>query len=93
MVMSEPGTAAAATNQKAADEGSPGTVRLAGRSVVPPVTATLFSEMVSWAPNAFKARSEWSLVGVGSCTRVVPFAWRPAKRMALFTCALATGGV
>ena len=45
----------------------------------------------SCAPNPRSIRSEWSRVGTGSITVVMPGVLRPASRIALFTCAEATG--
>ena len=57
MVTSESGTAAVAAAQKAADDGSPGTVRARGRSGAPPTTATAPSPRSTGTPNAASARS------------------------------------
>ena len=42
-------------------------------------------------PKPRSMRSVWSRVGAGSVTVVMPSAYRPASRIADFTCALATG--
>ena len=57
MVTSDSGRTAAATAQKAAADGSPGTDRSSGRSREPPATATAPPARATGAPNASSARS------------------------------------
>ena len=98
-----PGTSAAATRGKAADEKSPGTEirsgasRSAGRTAIrrtgPLCTAaTARSSVTSTsAPAAASMRSVWSRVAAGSTTWVSPSASRPAISTHDLTWALATG--
>ena len=58
----EPGSAAAATSQNAADEKSPGTVSVRARSRWPPATDTVSPSTATRPPNAGSARSVWSRV-------------------------------
>ena len=92
-VTSECGNAAAAAAQNAADEASPGTLRLAPRSRCPPHTVIAPSSRSSSMLNTGNARSVWSRVACRSLTVVSPVAWSPASSIAVLTCALATGGV
>ncbi len=89
----DPGRAAAATIQKAADEKSPGTTSSWPASCCGPSTDTRLpsSSTRTEPPNAASACSVWSRVWAGSTTVVVPLVWSPASRTALFTCALGTG--
>ena len=95
MVSSLPGMTSAATMKKAAEEGSPGTSISCGRNSASPVRritrSPLTSSTSSAAPKPRSIRSEWSRVGTGSITVVVPAVLRAASSTALFTCALATG--
>ncbi len=97
IVTSDPGTIDAATIQKPADEGSPGTVMSCGFSSASPWIAISLpsgvSSTVSSAPKPRSMRSLWSRVGTGSMTRVMPGVLRPASSTADFTCAEATGSV
>jgi len=92
-----PGTIDAATSQKAAEEGSPGTTIDCGFSSASPVIEMIrpsgTSSTLSAAPKPVSIRSLWSRVATGSITRVVPGVLRPASRIADFTCAEATGSV
>ena len=93
-VSSAPGVMAAATSQKAAELMSPGTTTLWPRRRLPGVTITSVRPgppTSSWAPKAPNMRSLWSRLWAGSITVVGPSAVRPARRMALFTWAEATG--
>jgi len=93
-VTSLPGTMQAATDQKAACDGSPGTSRTNGRRLdrrtrtVCPSSSTAIS-----APQRRSNSSVWARVRTASCTTVSPSAPSPASRMADFTWALATGGL
>ena len=95
----EPGSAAAAVIQNAAEEKSPGTWKSCACSFEPPRTRTmrpLPSGVVSMTGGAWKwasRRSVWSRDGVISVTLVVPCAKRPASSRHDFNCALATGSV
>ena len=95
--MSLPGRMAAATTAKAADEGSPGTTRSRPLSSGQPTTVMRLPppsarrHAATSAPKWRSMRSVWSRVGSGSITVVSPAVLRPASRMALFTCAEATG--
>ena len=92
MVRSLPGTSAAATSRGAADEKSPGTVTSSSRSASAGSTVTEDELRRSRTPPASSMRSVWSRVGMRSMTVVGPSALRPARRIADFTCALATSG-
>ena len=93
MVMVDPGSEAAATIQKAAEEKSPGTGMVRPCPRWPPAIDTVRPLTVTLKPNAARARSVWSRVWAGSVTAVVPSVWRPARMTALFTWALGTEGV
>ena len=96
IISSLPGTSSAATMKNAAEEGSPGTAIVCGRSSASPRrrmvrVPSLAVSTVSSAPNPLSIRSEWSRVGTGSITEVIPGVFSPASSTALFTCAEATG--
>ena len=83
------GRAAASAMKNAAELMSPGTrrpngSRRAGRSVTDSPSASRS------AAHARRRRSVWSRVGSGSWITVGPCAFSAARRMADFTCALAT---
>ena len=91
-----PGTISAATMKNAAELGSPGTSITCGFSSASPTIRIVrvpceSTSTVRSAPNPRSIRSEWSRVGTGSITVVMPGVLRPASRTALLTCALATG--
>ena len=93
---SDPGTSSAATTKKAADEGSPGTSMVWGLSSASPTSWIVrvpsgATSTDSCAPKPFSMRSEWSRVGTGSITVVMPGVLSPASSTALFTWAEATG--
>lgn len=79
-----------ATTRNAADEMSPGTVTAVARSG-PGTSRIVRPSLSTWAPNCRSMRSEWSRDGAGSTTVTGPSAARPARRIADFTCAEATG--
>ncbi len=88
---SESGRTRAATTRKAALEASPGTRTSAPRRRAPPRTVAARPARSTLTPKAGSIRSVWSRLGAGSRTVVEPSACRPARRIAVFTCALATG--
>ena len=91
IVTSDPGTIEAATIQKPADDGSPGTSISRARSSASPRIDTTSPSTVSSAPKPRSIRSLWSRVGTLSMTRVMPGVLRPASSTADFTWAEATG--
>jgi len=95
MTTRDPGMAAAAAAQTAAEEGSPGTRRRDAAAVTrcPPGTRTRSPSTSHVKPNNGNARSVWSRVAAVSTTVVVPEANRPASMTALLTWALGTAGV
>ena len=87
-----PGVMQAATTQKAAWDGSPGTSssngrRGEGRTVIRP------GSIVTSAPARASSSSVWARTGSGSRRTVSPSAPRPASSTAPFTWPLATGSV
>ena len=72
-------------------ETSPGTFTVVAWSGVPPVTLAESPSRSTVTPKPLSIRSVWSRLGIGSRTVVRPSACRPANRIAVFTCALATG--
>ena len=73
-VTSEPGRAAAAVAQNAADDRSPGTVSPAARRRCPPRSVTPPSTRPSSTPNIGRASSVWFRVAAVSLTVVSPAA-------------------
>ncbi len=93
-VTREPSTRFAATSTNAAADTSPGmAISNAGMRRSHPVgsISTTGPTARSGTPSACSIRSVWSRETEGSRTRVTPSAYRPDRRMALLTCALATG--
>ncbi len=98
MRISEPGSSSAATIGNAAEEGSPGTTRSAALSSTSPRSVirrwpSAVVTPVTMAPKWRSIRSVWSRVASGSTTVVSPGAFKPASRIADFTCAEGTGSV
>ncbi len=87
----EPGIAAAATSQNAAEEISPGTAKSHDSGICPPGREMLLPLIRVETRKAASIRSVWSRVAEGWTTTVVPSEKSPARSTALFTCAEATG--
>ena len=68
----DPGSAAAATIQKAAEEKSPGTESVCPMARCPPSTEIVRAWTTTLRPKILNARSVWSRVAAGSATDVVP---------------------
>ncbi len=82
---------APAVRKNAAEEISPGTSMLHARSASGAWTATRQPSCSTCTPIARSIRSVWSREGAGSTTSVTPSAYSPASRIALLSCADATG--
>ena len=87
----DPGTMTAAAIMNAADERSPGTVRLCASSASARARLTSAPERRTATPAPASMRSVWSRLGAGSVTVVSPSADSPAISTQDFTWALATG--
>ena len=95
-VRSASGWMAAATSQKAAADGSPGTCSSIAATAEPPSISTTAPvapsiQLRTAMPRARSMRSVWSRVATASWTLVVPLALSPASRIADFTWADGTG--
>ena len=90
---SESGTIQPATNQKAAELISPGTITDCPCNFAGPVTVTLWvwGSMLNSAPKALNIRSLWSRERAGSVTVVWPSVANPANRRQDLTWAEAMG--
>ena len=86
----QPGRDAARARKNAAEPRSPGTRNPNGSSG-PGCTVTSAPFNTTSTPHMRSIRSVWSRVGIGSMTVVRSAAASPARRIADFTCALATG--
>ena len=91
MVSSEPGTIAPATRKNAAEEMSPGMVMSTACRSSGGLRVIILPWVSISTPSVRNIRSVWSREGAGSMTVVCPSAYRPASRMALLSCAEATG--
>ena len=90
-ISSESGTKTAAAIKNAAEDISEGTsISVAKSSLQGFIVAEVFV-VFKFAPNFFNINSVWSLDFAGSITVVGESAYNPARSMADFTCALATG--
>ena len=77
----------------AADEKSPGTSTSAPCSSCPPKSEIVEPVTVSCPPKYGSIRSVWSRLSMRPRNVVRPSLKSAANRIALFTCALATGSV